>query len=90
MPTEFLTDAQERACGHYVGPPSNQQLAGYFHLEDADLDLVNVRSGSRVDHRPVPGHVPDRANRSPAERCRYVSAQLAIHDAASLAEFCAR
>jgi len=27
MPTEFLTDDQEQAYGHYVGSPSTQQLA---------------------------------------------------------------
>src|SRR6266851_1538498 len=27
MPTEFLSDEQERAYGHYVGPPSTQQLS---------------------------------------------------------------
>jgi hypothetical protein len=27
MPTEFLTDDQEQAYGHYLGPPSTQQLS---------------------------------------------------------------
>jgi hypothetical protein len=44
MPTEFLTDGQELAYGRYSGPPSNQQLEGYFHLEDADFELVKVAS----------------------------------------------
>jgi hypothetical protein len=46
MPGEFLTDAQEQEYGHFVGSPSNQQLSGYFHLDDADRELVNVRGGA--------------------------------------------
>ena len=46
MPTEFLTDAQEQAHRHYVDPRSNQQLAVYFHLDDADLELANARRGA--------------------------------------------
>jgi len=47
MPTELLTDAEELAYGHYSGPPSNQQLEGHFHLDDADLELVKVRRGAQ-------------------------------------------
>ena len=46
MPTEFLTDEQEQAYGHYFGPPSTQQLSRYFHLDDADRERVNERCGA--------------------------------------------
>src|SRR5205085_9267638 len=54
MPTEFLADAQELAYGRYSGPPSNQQLEGYFHLDDADLELVKVRRGVTTRHGDPP------------------------------------
>src|SRR5438128_5828335 len=46
MTTEFLTDDQEQAYGHYIGPPSTQQLSRYFHLDDADRERVNERRGA--------------------------------------------
>ena len=46
MPTEFLTDEQEQAYGHYLGPPSTQQLSRYFHLDDAEHERANERRGA--------------------------------------------
>ncbi len=55
MPTEFLTAEQEQTYGHYVGPPSTQQLARFFHLDDADHERLSERRGAH-SKQTSPGH----------------------------------
>jgi hypothetical protein len=48
MRTEFISADQEQAYGHYVGSPTTQQLAAYFHLDNADRKLIRVGSAGRM------------------------------------------
>lgn len=47
MPGQFLSNAQRRHYGQFRGEPTTDQLARYFHLDDADRSHIRRIRGHR-------------------------------------------
>lgn len=88
MPVRFLTDSQAREYGRFIGEPAPDQLARYFHLDDADHGFVTVHRGDhnrlgvaiQLGSLRMLGTFLEDPGQVPASALRFAARQLSLSE----------
>ncbi|GAA3760789.1 Tn3 family transposase [Salinactinospora qingdaonensis] len=98
MPVEFLTDEQAAHYGRYAEPPSRAHLDRFFHLDDADWELIapKRRDANRLGFavqlctaRGLGTFLTD-VGEVPENAVVYLAEQLGVDDPGCLSDYAAR
>ena len=97
MPVSFLSEDHRNRYGRYTGEPTPEQLARFFHLDDADKEVIALHRG---DHNRLGfavqlctarflGTLLENPQDTPSGIVANVACQLSIGDPSGYAQYCA-